>query len=101
MNAIHALLAGLLGLSGVIFGQGMPPTRPSVRGLFPHGAQRGTDVEIDGIVQPAPAPRFSRTVPDLPMPPQPPSRGEEAEAALAAWLEPTEITALRTAGTLG
>ena len=24
----------------------MPPTRPAVRGVFPHGAQRGTDIEI-------------------------------------------------------
>jgi hypothetical protein len=26
--------------------QSMPPTQPIVRGLFPHGAQRGADVEI-------------------------------------------------------
>ena len=67
----------------------------------PHNAARQTYVEIDGIAQPAPAPRFSRTAPDLPIPPQPPSRGEEAEGALAAWLEPAEIAALRAAGTLG
>ncbi len=67
----------------------------------PHNAARQTYVEIDGIAQPAPAPRFSRTVPDLPIPPQPPSRGQEAEAALAGWLEPAEIAALRAAGTLG
>src|SRR5207253_10893475 len=67
----------------------------------PHNTARQTYVEIDGIVQPAPAPRFSRTVPDLPIPPQPPSRGDEAEAALAGWLEPAEIAALRAAGTLG
>jgi alpha-methylacyl-CoA racemase len=67
----------------------------------PHNVARRTYVEIDGIVQPAPAPRFSRTVPDLPIPPQPPARGDEAEAALAAWLEPAEIAALRAAGTLG
>jgi len=52
----------------------------------PHNAARGSYVEIDGIVQPAPAPRFSRTVPGLPIPPQPPSHGAEAEAVLAAWL---------------
>ena len=67
----------------------------------PHNAARQTYVEIDGIAQPAPAPRFSRTVPDLPMPPQPASRGEEAETALTAWLDPGEIAALRAAGTLG
>jgi alpha-methylacyl-CoA racemase len=65
----------------------------------PHNAARGTYVEIDGILQPAPAPRFSRTVPDLPIPPQP-SGPEQAEAALAAWLDSTEIGALKAAGTL-
>lgn len=67
----------------------------------PHNRARRTYVEIDGIVQPAPAPRFSRSVPDVPIPPQPPSRGEGAEAALAGWLEPAEIAGLRAAGTLG
>ena len=56
---------------------------------------------IDGIVQPAPAPRFGRTVPDLPIPPQPASNPDEAEAALTPWLDPAEIAALRAAGTLG
>ena len=65
----------------------------------PHNATRATYVEIDGVVQPAPAPRFSRTVPDLPIPPQP-SGPEQAEAALAAWLDPAEIAALKAAGTL-
>jgi len=67
----------------------------------PHNKMRQTFVEIDGIVQPAPAPRFSRTVPDLPTPPQPPSGLDEAEAILADWLDPAEIEALRAAGTLG
>src|SRR3984893_11833821 len=67
----------------------------------PHNRARGTYVEIDGIVQPAPAPRFSRTVPDLPIPPQPPSSPDAAEAAPAPWLAPAEIAALRAAGTLG
>lgn len=35
----------------------------------PHGTARGAYVEIDGIVQPAPAPRFSRTVPATPLGP--------------------------------
>jgi alpha-methylacyl-CoA racemase len=65
--------------------------------LHSHNKARGTYVEIDGIVQPAPAPRFSRTVPDLPMPPQP-NDPEQAETALAAWLEPAEIAALRRSG---
>jgi alpha-methylacyl-CoA racemase len=32
----------------------------------PHNVSRGTFVEIDGVVQPAPAPRFSRTSPPTP-----------------------------------
>jgi predicted ATPase len=55
--------------------------------------------ELEGIVQPAPAPRFSRTVPDLPIPPQP-SGAEQAEAAFAAWLDPADIASLKAAGTL-
>jgi alpha-methylacyl-CoA racemase len=35
----------------------------------PHNQARGTFIEIAGIVQPAPAPRFSRSVPDQPAPP--------------------------------
>lgn len=66
----------------------------------PHHAARGTYVEIDGIVQPAPAPRFSRTRPGLPIPPQP-TGPDEAEAALAPWLAPAEIAALKAAGTIG
>ena len=66
-----------------------------------HNAARRTYIEIDGIVQPAPAPRFSRTAPELPAPPQAPSCGEDALATLAHWLDPAEIAALRAAGTLG
>ena len=66
----------------------------------PHNRARGTYVEIDGIVQPARAPRFSRTRPDLPIPPQP-TGPRHAEAALAPWLDPAEIAALNIAGTIG
>jgi alpha-methylacyl-CoA racemase len=38
----------------------------------PHNQARETFVEIDGVVQPAPAPRFSRTVPEVQGPPQAP-----------------------------
>src|ERR1041384_4530755 len=33
-------------LPAMVCSQNMPPTRPSIRGLFPHGAARGSDVEI-------------------------------------------------------
>ena len=66
----------------------------------PHHRARGTYVAIDGIVQGAPAPRFSRTVPETPIPPQP-TDPATAAAALAGWLDPAEIAALKTAGTIG
>jgi alpha-methylacyl-CoA racemase len=66
----------------------------------PHLRERGIYVEIDGVTQPAPAPRFSRTVPGLPIPPQAPDPAT-AEAALAGWLDDEEIAGLRAAGTLG
>jgi alpha-methylacyl-CoA racemase len=46
--------------------------------LHPHTATRKTFIERDGVVQPAPAPRFSRTVPEIVEPPRP-------EEALRAW----------------
>jgi alpha-methylacyl-CoA racemase len=64
----------------------------------PHHQARGTYVEIGGIVQPAPAPRFSRTRPELPSPPQP-DGAADVGAALGPWLDPAEIAALRAAGT--
>lgn len=53
----------------------------------PHLQARQTFVDIEGVRQPAPAPRFSRTVPDLPTPPQSPTLQTQA-AALQAWLGP-------------
>ncbi|MBK1782755.1 CaiB/BaiF CoA transferase family protein [Prauserella cavernicola] len=50
----------------------------------PHLAARETLTEIDGIVQPKPAPRFSRTVPAQPSPP--PAPGADTDAVLRDWL---------------
>ncbi len=50
----------------------------------PHNVARGTFAEVDGIVQPAAAPRFSRTPARRPGPP--PRLGEGGEDALADWL---------------
>jgi alpha-methylacyl-CoA racemase len=63
----------------------------------PHLAVRGTFVEVDGVVQPAPAPRFSRTPPDRPTPPAAVTADNTADA-LAPWLERDEIAAWRAAG---
>ncbi|WP_148615303.1 CaiB/BaiF CoA transferase family protein [Nocardioides rubriscoriae] len=49
----------------------------------PHLAARGTFVEKDGMTQPVPAPRFSRTEATLTLPP--PGAGEHTRAALTAW----------------
>jgi alpha-methylacyl-CoA racemase len=67
----------------------------------PHNKSRQTFVEIDGIVQPAPAPRFSRTVPDLPIPPQSPIGPKEAAKILTDWLEPPEIARWCASDALG
>jgi crotonobetainyl-CoA:carnitine CoA-transferase CaiB-like acyl-CoA transferase len=53
----------------------------------PHVKARGTLIEIDGVFQPAPAPRFSRTPSSTPKPPAD-ATPESSEAALAAWLGP-------------
>ena len=50
----------------------------------PHIKERGTLVEHDGLVQPAPAPRFSRTEATLGLPPAP-KAGAHTREALAAW----------------
>jgi alpha-methylacyl-CoA racemase len=49
----------------------------------PHLAARGTLVERDGLTQPAPAPRFSRTAAELGLPPCAP--GAHTLEALKAW----------------
>ncbi|MDE0810246.1 MAG: CaiB/BaiF CoA-transferase family protein [Alphaproteobacteria bacterium] len=56
----------------------------------PHNKARGTFIEIDGIVQPAPAPRFSRT--PNPAPTAPVRAGMVSlDDALAGWLPADEI----------
>ena len=49
--------------------------------VHPHNVARGTFVQVDGVVQPAPAPRFSRTVAQVRE-----SRGEiSADEMLESW----------------
>ena len=63
----------------------------------PQAAARGAHVEIAGVVQPAPAPRFSRTRPGTPTPP--PLPGEHSHVILADWgFSRIEIAALEAAG---
>lgn len=49
----------------------------------PHNAARGAFFELDGVVQPAPAPRFSRTPGAVQGPPTAP--GSDSEAVFADW----------------
>jgi alpha-methylacyl-CoA racemase len=49
----------------------------------PHNRARRNFIEVDGVEQNAPAPRFSRTQPDMPMGPQPALT--DAEEILAEW----------------
>jgi alpha-methylacyl-CoA racemase len=66
----------------------------------PHNAARGSFVEVDGIVQPAPAPRFSRTPSSVKG--GPPAFGAQTETALAAWgFSAREIDALKVAKAIG
>lgn len=59
-----------------------------------HLRARGTFVEVDGIVQPAPAPRFSRSVTDKPTAPAAPDAGH----ALEGWLTTDAIEKLKAEG---
>ena len=49
----------------------------------PHNQARKTFININGITQPAPGPRFSRTQPAVPEPP--PGIGQHNESALLDW----------------
>jgi alpha-methylacyl-CoA racemase len=62
----------------------------------PHNRARATFVEVAGVPQPGPAPRFGRTPPRIERPPAWP--GEHTDEALAAWGVPApEIARLREA----
>ncbi|MDE2184424.1 MAG: CoA transferase [Alphaproteobacteria bacterium] len=61
----------------------------------PQNLARGNFIELNGIVQPAPTPRFSRTPASVPVPPT------TAETALASWgFTTAEIAALRASDAL-
>ena len=63
----------------------------------PHMRARNTFVEVAGVRQPAPAPRFDRTPPEISRPPAHP--GQHTDEALADWgFGAEEIQKLREAG---
>jgi alpha-methylacyl-CoA racemase len=63
----------------------------------PHNVERSTFVELAGVVQPAPAPRFSRTEAEIQRPPA--HAGQHTDEVLtAAGFDPDRIAALRESG---
>jgi alpha-methylacyl-CoA racemase len=76
-----------------------PVLAPGEVHLHPHVSERQTYVEIDGVVQPAPAPRFDRTQGQATA-----GRyltGDEANALLTSWgLEASRLGHLRETGSL-
>jgi alpha-methylacyl-CoA racemase len=65
----------------------------------PQNRTRDTFIEVEGVLQPAPAPRFSRTKPETPNPP--PKVGEHTEAVLADFGFGTDdIEGLKAAGAI-
>jgi alpha-methylacyl-CoA racemase len=63
----------------------------------PHNVRRKTFLELAGVVQPAPAPRFSRTEPSVQRPPA--HAGQHTDEILADWgFDADRIAKLRDAG---
>jgi alpha-methylacyl-CoA racemase len=65
----------------------------------PHNRARGTFVEVDGVPQPGPAPRLSRTPGAIARPPAAP--GQHTEEALRDWgFSADDLAGLRKAGAI-
>jgi alpha-methylacyl-CoA racemase len=66
----------------------------------PHNVERQTFIEVAGITQPAPAPRFDRTPPAVQRPPA--HTGQHTDEILADWLgaDAERIAAMRVEGTV-
>ena len=77
-----------------------PVLAPGEAPDHPHNRARAGFVEVAGVTQPAPAPRFSRTPGAIGGPP--PHPGQHTAAALADWgFDADEVAALQEAGALG
>jgi len=65
----------------------------------PHNVARSTFVAVEGAVQPAPAPRFSRTPSAISSPPSPP--GADTVSGLVEWgVSESDVAKLRESGAL-
>ena len=76
-----------------------PVLSPAEAPDHPHNRHRGTFTEVAGVLQPAPAPRFSATPGAIRRPP--PNPGQHGDDALADWgFDPGEIDRLRSVGAI-
>jgi len=74
-----------------------PVLRMSEAAQHPHNVARNTFIEVGGVTQPAPAPRYSRTATDLPTAPA--HAGQHTRDVLADWgIDTARINALITSG---
>jgi alpha-methylacyl-CoA racemase len=77
----------------------VPVLSPWEAHQHPHNQARATFVEVEGVVQPAPAPRFSRTPSSISRPP--PFPGADTVSGLAEWgIDEGTVAKLRETGAL-
>jgi alpha-methylacyl-CoA racemase len=78
---------------------GAPVLSPWEAHIHPHNTERHTFVEVAGVLQPAPAPRFSRTPSRIQRPP--PVVGQDTDEVLRAWgIEAGRVERLHEAGAI-
>ncbi len=66
----------------------------------PHNKGRGSFVDVDGVLQPGPAPRFSRTVSKVQC--APPTIGDQTKQGLSDWgFSEDEVVTLQATGAIG
>lgn len=66
----------------------------------PHNRARQSFIETDGVVQPLPAPKFSRTKTEIQRPPA--KTGVHTRTALTDWgFDPAELDSLKAEGVIG
>ncbi len=77
----------------------VPVLSPWEAPSHPHNVARSTFVSVDGAVQPAPSPRFSRTPSSISSPPSPP--GADTVSGLVEWgVSESDVAKLRESGAL-
>jgi alpha-methylacyl-CoA racemase len=78
---------------------GAPVLSPWEAHDHPHNQYRDTFVEVDSVVQPGPAPRFSRTPSSVQRPP--PVAGQDTDEALLDWgIDKDRVASLRHGGAI-